>query len=92
MFDCTLNELAGDLTIPSAHPLPKDLQRQSWSFSVAGGNCRKTSCRAVRRLVKILLKQEQENFEVIGMGLAAEFLNNWWARAGRRTIGSKYAT
>ena len=63
MFDCTLNELAGDLTIPSAHPLPKDLQRQSMEFLRSWWQLPENKRRAVRRLVKILLKQEQENFE-----------------------------
>lgn len=63
MFDCTLNELAGDLTIQSAHPLPKDLQRQSMEFLRSWWQLPENKRRAVRRLVKILLKQEQENFE-----------------------------
>jgi transcriptional regulator with XRE-family HTH domain len=65
VFDCSVNELVADLSIPATHPISKDLQRISMQMLREWWQLPERERNAVRRIIKTLKRREAKNFKVL---------------------------
>jgi len=65
VFDCSVNELVADLSIPATHPISKDLQRISMQMLREWWQLPERERNAVRRIIKTLKRREAKNFRTL---------------------------